>query len=127
MTAQSAVVMETIRSATIDVITEARKRRQSPMPLKELRLAAIMDTFTQACFEPGTCLGEHNVLTKRVKQACFLRPSHGLSAELLDNIFNTEILELTEPSFARGPFEFLAGAGLPLDDARMKKSILKES
>jgi len=94
-------------------------------------LSTSMTTHYQVSSNDGVelidNLGEHNILTKRVKHTCFLCPSRMLSTAFLDSVFNTEILELSEPCFARGPFEFLAGAVLPLDNAQMKKTILEEN
>jgi len=71
-------------------------------------------------------LGEANVLSKRVKRACFVCRADNLSQSLLSGIFSTEELELEEDCYARSPFEFLAGAALEPGDTRMASITLEE-
>jgi spore maturation protein CgeB len=74
-----------------------------------------------------TDLGDANILSKRVKRACFVCRADALSQSLLASILSTEVLELEEDCYARSPFEFVEGAPIDLNDERMVSITLEET
>jgi len=71
-------------------------------------------------------LGDFSVLTNRVLGACFIGRADSLPNEDLKRLLTSGVLQMQEGCYARGPYEFLAGATLPWEDPRVQQVILAD-